>query len=259
MELTIRADVSTHMRELKQWLAQTRDEPAEDMNGFFAARVDTYEAHMSVWDKAYGRVAELTPGDCGPLLDLGCGTGLELDRIFARWPELAVTGVDLCAAMLEKLRAKHAGRQLELRCADYLAMDLGAEQYGAVVSVESLHHFTPEQKLELYKNSCRPAARQLSGRTTSPAARKRRLCCGRKARRRARANIPADVFIHFDTPLTLEHELALLRAAGFRAARPWTASREPRSCAAANKTGNRKALQRVKSCKPCSGCARRTP
>ena len=30
-------------------------------------------------------------------------------------------------------------------------MDLGAEQYGAVVSVESLHHFTPEQKLELYK------------------------------------------------------------------------------------------------------------
>jgi len=26
---------------------------------------------------------------------------------------------------------------------------------------------------------------------------------------------PADVFIHFDTPLTLEHELALLRAAGF--------------------------------------------
>ncbi|MFQ9990316.1 class I SAM-dependent methyltransferase, partial [Ruthenibacterium lactatiformans] len=140
MELTIRADVSTHMRELKQWLAQTRDEPAEDMNGFFAARVDTYEAHMSVWDKAYGRVAELTPGDCGPLLDLGCGTGLELDRIFARWPELAVTGVDLCAAMLEKLRAKHAGRRLELRCADYLAMDLGAEQYGAVVSVESLHH-----------------------------------------------------------------------------------------------------------------------
>lgn len=80
MELTIRADVSAHMRELKQWLAQTRDEPAEDMNGFFAARVDTYEAHMSVWDKAYGRVAELTPGDCGPLLDLGCGTGLELDR-----------------------------------------------------------------------------------------------------------------------------------------------------------------------------------
>lgn len=183
MELTIRADVSAHMRELKQWLAQTRDEPAEDMNGFFAARVDTYEAHMSVWDKAYGRVAELTPGDCGPLLDLGCGTGLELDRIFARWPELAVTGVDLCAAMLEKLRAKHAGRQPRLRCADYLAMDLGAEQYGAVVSVESLHHLPRSKSWSCTKKfmpPCGPAAfsggglhRLLRGRGDSAAGGKR--------------------------------------------------------------------------------------
>lgn len=189
MELTIRADVSTHMRELKQWLAQTRDEPAEDMNGFFAARVDTYEAHMSVWDKAYGRVAELTPGDCGPLLDLGCGTGLELDRIFARWPELAVTGVDL-----------------------------GAEQYGAVVSVESLHHFTPEQKLELYKKihaALRPGGFFLEADYIACCEEEETLLRAESARRRARANIPADVFIHFDTPLTLEHELALLRAAGF--------------------------------------------
>ena len=189
MELTIRADVSAHMRELKQWLAQTRDEPAEDMNGFFAARVDTYEAHMSVWDKAYGRVAELTPGDCGPLLDLGCGTGLELDRIFARWPELAVTGVDL-----------------------------GAEQYGAVVSVESLHHFTPEQKLELYKKihaALRPGGFFLEADYIACCEEEETLLRAESARRRARANIPADVFIHFDTPLTLEHELALLRAAGF--------------------------------------------
>ena len=174
MELTIRADVSAHMRELKQWLAQTRDEPAEDMNGFFAARVDTYEAHMSVWDKAYGRVAELTPGDCGPLLDLGCGTGLELDRIFARWPELAVTGVDLCAAMLEKL--------------------------------------------ELYKKihaALRPGGFFLEADYIACCEEEETLLRAESARRRARANIPADVFIHFDTPLTLEHELALLRAAGF--------------------------------------------
>ena len=50
-----------------------------------------------MWDKAYGRVAELTPGDCGPLLDLGCGTGLELDRIFARWPELALSLIHISA------------------------------------------------------------------------------------------------------------------------------------------------------------------
>ena len=40
MQIVIRADIPAHMRELKQWLAETRNEPAEDMDGFFAARVD---------------------------------------------------------------------------------------------------------------------------------------------------------------------------------------------------------------------------
>ena len=218
MQIVIRADIPAHMRELKQWLAETRDEPAEDMDGFFATRVDAYEAHMSVWDKAYGRVAELTPGDCGPLLDLGCGTGLELDRIFARWPELAVTGVDLCAAMLEKLRAKHAGRRLELVCADYLTMDLGTAQYGAAVSVESLHHFTPEQKLGLYQkiySALRPGGFFLEADYIACCEEEEALLRAEGARRRARAHVPEGTFIHFDTPLTLEHELALLQAAGF--------------------------------------------
>ena len=35
------------------------------------------------------------------------------------------------------------------------------------------------------------------------------------ARRRARDNVPADAFVHFDTPLTLAHEMQCLREAGF--------------------------------------------
>ena len=37
------------------------------------------------------------------------------------------------------------------------------------------------------------------------------------ARRRARDGVPAETFVHFDTPLTLPHELALLQEAGFPA------------------------------------------
>ena len=37
------------------------------------------------------------------------------------------------------------------------------------------------------------------------------------ARRRARDRVPPDAFVHFDTPLTLEHELEALRAGGFAA------------------------------------------
>ena len=35
------------------------------------------------------------------------------------------------------------------------------------------------------------------------------------ARRRARDGIAAETFVHFDTPLTLPHELRLLQEAGF--------------------------------------------
>ena len=37
------------------------------------------------------------------------------------------------------------------------------------------------------------------------------------ARRRARQHVPEGTFVHFDTPLTLAHELSLLRQAGFTA------------------------------------------
>ena len=35
------------------------------------------------------------------------------------------------------------------------------------------------------------------------------------ARRRARDNVPADAFVHFDTPLTLAHEMQCLSESGF--------------------------------------------
>ena len=124
----------------------------------------------------------------------------------------------------------------------------GAEQYGAVVSVESLHHFTPEQKLELYKKihaALRPGGFFLEADYIACCEEEETLLRAESARRRARANIPADVFIHFDTPLTLEHELAL-PGRGLSCCEAVDSIAEPRSCAAANKTGNRKALQKSK-------------
>lgn len=219
----IRENIPAYLAELKQWLDETKDVPLEDMDGFFAARIEGYEEHMAVWDKAYDRAAALLPEGCGPLLDLGCGTGLELDRIFARWPELCVTGIDLCAAMLEKLHRKHAGhagRSLTLLCADYLTADLGEARYGAVLSVQSLHHFTPAQKGALYRHvyhALRPGGIFLEVDYIACCDEEETLLREECARRRARDGIPAKTFVHFDTPLSLPHELALLREAGFSA------------------------------------------
>ena len=105
MDIIIREDKEKHMRELKKWLLETKESGLEEMSSFFSARLDIYEAHMSIWTSAYRRLAKLLPKDSKKVLDLGCGTGLELDEIFSLFPEIEVTGVDLCREMLDKLAA----------------------------------------------------------------------------------------------------------------------------------------------------------
>lgn len=74
-------------------------EKLEKMAEFFTARVNDYDQHMM--DNVYGdneifkQFANSLPSKTQKLLDLGCGTGLELGEIFKRFPNLEVTGVDL--------------------------------------------------------------------------------------------------------------------------------------------------------------------
>ena len=73
----------------------------------------------------------------GILLDLGCGTGLELEEIFRRFPDLSVTGIDMTASMLEKLRQKALSPRLKLICGDYFSVNFGREAFDAAVSFQS--------------------------------------------------------------------------------------------------------------------------
>ena len=128
----------TRMRELRAWLAQTESTPLEEMDAFFTRRLSGYEAHMLAhWAADYENLAAAVPADAQRILDLGCGTGLELDAIFRRFPQMRVTGVDLSPAMLERLREKHGGRALELICGSYFTVDFPGP-FDAAVSFESL-------------------------------------------------------------------------------------------------------------------------
>ncbi|MFQ9871652.1 MAG: methyltransferase domain-containing protein [Oscillospiraceae bacterium] len=218
MNLIIRENVQAHLKELEDWLAQTWEEPLEDMAGFFSARLDSYEEHMSLWKEAYRRFADFMPKGPMRVLDLGCGTGLELDECFLRNPELQVTGVDLCQDMLEKLREKHGDKQLELVCADYFQYDMSRSAWDMVISFESLHHFFPEQKGTLYRRiytGLREGGTFLLGDYIACTPREEELLQQEYRERRSRSRIPPGQFVHFDIPLTLEHETALLSAAGF--------------------------------------------
>lgn len=205
---------------IKQWLKSTEDEPLETMSGFFDRRVDSYEDHMRPWRAYYRWLGELIPAQAETLLDLGCGTGLELDEIFRLHPDIRVTGIDLAPGMLARLREKHPERKLTLTVGDYLTVPLAPCAFDVAVAFETLHHFPPETKLGLFRRifaALRPGGMLLEGDYIAESDEMETYLFQELARRRARQHVPEDTFVHFDTPLTLAHELSLLSQAGFTA------------------------------------------
>ena len=127
----------------------------EKMGAFFEARLDGYDRHMMTniesAEEFYPFTARCLPGEPGAkILDLGCGTGLELGEYFALNPTARVTGIDLAAGMLRALEKKFPERDMTLICGSYFDVPFG-DGFDGAVSVESLHHFTKEEKIPLYR------------------------------------------------------------------------------------------------------------
>ena len=196
----------------------------ERMDDFFAARIDGYDEHMRTNIEGasafYAYTASLLPRAAGArVLDLGCGTGLELEAYFALNPGAAVTGIDLSDAMLGALKAKFPGKDLTLVRASYFDVPLGESLYDAAVSVESLHHFPAEMKAALYAK-LHTALKAggvfvLTDYFAESEAMEKEYFRNLAELKRAQG-LPDDAFYHYDTPLLAEHEMDLLRGAGFR-------------------------------------------
>ncbi len=195
----------------------------ERMDEFFDRRLDIYDEHqLTCIDSArefYPFTATLLPAEPGSrVLDLGCGTGLELEQYFQLNPTARVTGVDLAPGMLKALAEKFPERSLELVCGSYFDVPFGRERFDAAVSVESLHHFTQAEKIPLYarlRRALRPGGCFVLTdyfAATDAEERERREELERLKREQGLAE---GAFYHFDTPLTLDHEAEALRSAGF--------------------------------------------
>lgn len=195
----------------------------EKMGEFFDHRLAGYDEHQLTCiesaDEFYPYTASLLPTKSdAQLLDLGCGTGLELEYYFQLNPSAKVTGIDLAPGMLGALRAKFPEKDIRLIQDSYFDVPFGSQVYDGAVSVESLHHFTQKEKIPLYRKlreALKPGGYFILTDYFALSDEEERFHRTELLRLKALQGIADDEFYHYDTPLTVEHEVEALREAGF--------------------------------------------
>lgn len=195
----------------------------EKMGAFFDARLDGYDEHMlkgiESAEEFYPFTAELLPTHPdAQILDLGCGTGLELEYYFRRNPTARVTGIDLAPGMLGALKKKFPDRKLHLIQGSYFDVPFGKDAFDAAVSVESLHHFTMEEKIPLYRRlygALIPGGAFILTDYFSLSEEEERSHQRELLQLKQEQRIADGELYHYDTPLTVGHESEALKEAGF--------------------------------------------
>jgi len=210
------------LREDDEEVVMLREFPPEKMNDFFDTRVGIYEHHMNVnmeLEEFYEMIADqLRPQRPDfRLLDLGCGTGLELERLFESYPTMQVTGIDLSEGMLEKLQEKFPGKSIKLIYGSFFEVELGSG-FDFVLSTYTLHHFNEHEKAGLYQRihaALAPDGVFVYGDFTATTLEQQELLAATAARKRLENKLDESEYYHLDQPLTAENEMGLLKAAGF--------------------------------------------
>ena len=195
----------------------------ERMGEFFDARITGYEKHqLNCIDSAqefYPFTASCLPQIPGVhILDLGCGTGLELGYYYEMVPSAVITGIDLAPGMLGELRNKYPDKSMTLILGSYFDVPFKERAYDAAVSVESLHHFTKEKKITLYeklRNAMKPEGYFILTDFFAFSDEEERFHHSELLRLKKEQGIADEAFYHYDTPLTVKHETEALLEAGF--------------------------------------------
>jgi len=139
-----------------EWDAESLYAP-EQMPRFFDKRVKGYNEHMlsdgGIED--YQKLGSfiLNTDDALKILDVGCGTGIELDYIWEHAPHAHIICMDLSRSMLEMLIKNHVDSRDKITVieASYLDWDYPADTFDLVVSSATMHHLWPEEKANVYR------------------------------------------------------------------------------------------------------------
>ena len=198
----------------------------EEISAFFDEAAADYEnMHLSHVDhgmEGKATLAENLPATVSRILDIGAGTGLELEAVFARLPDLDVTVVDISQQMLQRLRERFPDKKVTVVTGDYFTADFGDEPYDAVITSMTLHHWTPDEKRRLYPRflaALKPGGLYIEndymlteGTPEELHAEEERLL---KERAELDAEHPEMAHVHIDVPSTVPAEVERLEEAGF--------------------------------------------
>jgi len=96
------------------------------------------------------------PDHTQTIIDFGIGTGLELEEIYKRFPNVEVTGLDIAENMLRLLSERYPDKDIHLYQKSYLDFEFGRSNYDVALSVMTLHHYDHITKTGLYRriNDC---------------------------------------------------------------------------------------------------------
>ena len=154
------------------------------------------------------------------ILDLGCGTGLEIEPLFQRVPNALITGVDLSKNMLQLLRKRHIANmsQITLVADSYLTMPFASQAYDHIISAMTVHHLLRDAKRELYMKihaALKPGGKYIEGDSVVPAEMESQFLA-EYHRRVAAMPQAGDGHYHIDVPFSIDSQRSLLLEAGFK-------------------------------------------
>ena len=200
----------------------------EEMSDFFNNRAEIYDEkhieHIGGGIESKHIIASFFPSHAKTMIDLGIGTGLELEGIFRRFPEMEVTGIDIAENMLKLLREKYLDRKIKLNCESYLDYAFGNCLYDVVLSVMTLHHYNHKTKTALYRklhNSVKPNGvyiecdyMLLEHECDNPQEQENLYFSAFERIKKEQGIIDSREY-HYDTPCTVSNQKEMLLSAGF--------------------------------------------
>lgn len=186
---------------------------SKEMHEFFnkVVNIDYDEIHLTKI-KGKERIVDFIPKDAENIIDLGSGTGLQLIKLYKEFPNIKTIAIDVSDGMLKKLKERHISDNITIVNKSFFDYDFGNNK-DAVISTQALHHFEPSDKLILFKKvyDCL--------KDNGVFINEDYFAYDNEEEQKGfedYKNLVRGIGKHYDTPLTIEHEINILKEVGFK-------------------------------------------